>query len=277
MDQAQIHTQRQQQILVHRVPYYLYHEHGEASSLTAQLGRGRRLEDHEQVAFEDEQVCMIYDKNDFFTVFVQLLLAFFALASLWYKRLTEVPRRNFRTWFLDVSKQALGAGYAHVLNMIIAAIISQNVRGTSGDNLDGTVSYSLDDQCAWYGISYLVDVSLGLLLAIILLHWLHVAANHFNWSHLKDSGVYDGPSAYSHWFVQCLAWIIILTVVKLLCYFVIWLFSQPLAMLGSLLFAPLQGSIKFELLFVMILFPGCMNGTYRRGQIGKAPAVADSL
>lgn len=68
---------------------------------------------------EDEQrYCMIYDKTDFFTIFVQMLLAFFALCSLWLKRLNEVPRRTFWTWFMDVFKQGLGACYAHVCNMV---------------------------------------------------------------------------------------------------------------------------------------------------------------
>jgi hypothetical protein len=67
---------------------------------------------------EETQWCQVYDKNDFFTVLVQLLLAFLALASLYLKRLREVPRRTFRTWFLDVSKQGFGAFYAHVMNMV---------------------------------------------------------------------------------------------------------------------------------------------------------------
>ena len=67
---------------------------------------------------DDERVCKIYDSDDFFTVFVQMLLAFLALVSLWFKRQNEKPRRKFRTWFLDVFKQGLGACYAHVANMV---------------------------------------------------------------------------------------------------------------------------------------------------------------
>lgn len=62
--------------------------------------------------------CKVYDKNDFFTLLVQILLAIAALASLYIKRLRETPRRTFSTWFLDVSKQAVGAAYAHVMNMV---------------------------------------------------------------------------------------------------------------------------------------------------------------
>jgi hypothetical protein len=73
----------------------------------------------EEVYEEDAQrVCKVYDEDDFFTVLVQLLLAFLALFSLWFKRNSEHPKRTFRTWFLDVSKQGVGACYAHVLNMV---------------------------------------------------------------------------------------------------------------------------------------------------------------
>jgi hypothetical protein len=202
-------------------------------------------------------ICVIYDKNDFFTVLVQLLLAFMALCSLWYKRLTEIPRRKFHTWMLDVSKQGIGATYAHVLNMLVAATISQNIRGSSGSNN----IQSLDDQCAWYGMSYLIDTTVGLVLAIIMLHWLDILANQYQIHALKDSGIYSGPHAHTHWLAQVMAWLLILTIVKLILFVLIWIFSEPLAILGGILFAPLQGSIRFELLFVMILFPGCLNGT----------------
>lgn len=75
-------------------------------------------DDAAEVVEQVEKVCKVYDSEDFFTVFVQMLLAFFALMSLWFKRQNERPKRKFKTWFLDVSKQGLGACYAHVLNMV---------------------------------------------------------------------------------------------------------------------------------------------------------------
>jgi hypothetical protein len=72
------------------------------------------------MAYENEEVrvCKVYDRDDVFTLLVQIVLALFALGSLYFKRLQEVPRRTFQTWFLDVSKQGIGACYAHVLNMV---------------------------------------------------------------------------------------------------------------------------------------------------------------
>lgn len=199
-----------------------------------------------------ESVCKVYDKNDLFTVAVQIILALFAVASLYLKRMQEKPKRTLQTWFLDVGKQAAGACYAHVLNMMIASIISRNIRGDS----------ILEDQCAWYGLSYLIDTTLGLVLAVIGLRILDHFANERDWTHLKHSGVYSGPTAYYHWASQVVAWLLILTVTKWMIYVFMWVCSGPLAWIGNALFAPFQGYKHVELLFVMIFFPGVLNVIY---------------
>lgn len=201
---------------------------------------------------ETSQVCQIYSTEDSFTAFVQALLAAFALASLWVKRLQERPRRKFLTWFLDVSKQAFGACHAHVLNMIISAIIAGNVMG----------GQTLDDECAWYAINYVIDTTLGLVITIVFLDWLERLATYFNWTSLKNSGVYVGREGLIHWAFQMVAWLIILTLVKVIICVIMWLTSAPLAYIGAILFAPLQSNIRFELLFVMIFFPGVLNVIY---------------
>mmetsp|Transcript_25217 Transcript_25217/g.45393 ORF Transcript_25217/g.45393 Transcript_25217/m.45393 type:complete len:285 (-) Transcript_25217:128-982(-) len=199
-----------------------------------------------------DQVCQIYSKEDAFTSFVQAMLAAFALASLWIKRTQEKPQRKFLTWFLDVSKQAFGAFYAHILNMVISAVIAGNAK--SGQ--------MLDDECAWYAINYVIDTTLGLVITIVFLDWLERLANNFNWVALKNSGVYVGKEGIVHWFWQMTAWIVILTLVKVIICIFMWLFSSPLAYVGAILFAPLQSNIRFELLFVMIFFPGVLNIVY---------------
>ena len=210
------------------------------------------MADDDLYADADDKVCEIYSAEDAFTSFVQALLAAFALFSLWIKRMQEKPQRKFLTWFLDVSKQAFGACYAHVLNMVISAIIAGNVRG-------GQI---LDDECAWYAINYIIDTTLGLVITIVFLDWLEKLAHHFNWVALKNSGVYVGREGIFHWMWQMVAWISILTLVKIIICVFMWIFSAPLAYVGAILFAPLQSNIRFELLFVMIFFPGVLNVIY---------------
>lgn len=203
---------------------------------------------------ESHEVCQIYSTEDAFTSFVQAMLAAFALASLWIKRLQEKPKRKFLTWFLDVSKQAFGACYAHVLNMIISAIIAGAAQ--EGGN------HTLDDECAWYAINYVIDTTLGLVITIVFLDWLDRLSNHFNWVALKNSGVYIGREGLIHWMWQMIAWVVILTLVKIVICVFMWIFSTPLAYVGAILFKPLQSNIRFELLFVMIFFPGVLNIIY---------------
>jgi hypothetical protein len=135
---------------------------------------------------------------------------------------------------------------------VIAGIIINKIRGDA----------TLDDQCAWYGICYLVDTTLGLVLAIFLLKALDKVAHERDWASLKHSGVYEGVDGYLHWANQVMAWVVVLTIVKIIIYFFMILTSEMLAVAGAILFAPMQGNIKLELLFVMIVFPGFLNLIY---------------
>jgi hypothetical protein len=121
---------------------------------------------------------------------------------------------------------------------------------------------SLNDQCAWYGMLYIVDTTLGLLLAILGLKAIDWLANEYDWVSLKHSGVYIGVDGLLHWIHQALAWLFILTIAKIIIYFFMVWTSDILATVGSILFKPLQVNIRFELLFVMIVFPGILNVIY---------------
>lgn len=209
-------------------------------------------DDYSEYDPDTARICKIYDKEDDFTAFVQVLLAALALASLWIKRKFEKPRRNFKTWFYDVFKQGFGAAYGHVLNMIIAAVIADNVRGDT----------ELKDQCAWYAINFFIDTTLGLFFSVIFLNALSRLAEEHGWDTLKDGGIYVGPNAFKTWVHQLTSWVAILSVVKLLLCFIMWLFSPILALVGQIVFAPFQSNIRFELLFIMILLPAILNLFY---------------
>lgn len=120
----------------------------------------------------------------------------------------------------------------------------------------------MNDQCAWYGMCYLVDTTLGLVLAVWGLRLIDHFAHKHDWVSLKHSGVYEGVDGILHWTYQVLAWLLNLTVGKVIIYyFMVWT-SQPLAWVGGILFSPFQSSIRLELLFVMIFFPGFLNVIY---------------
>jgi hypothetical protein len=109
---------------------------------------------------------------------------------------------------------------------------------------------------------YLVDTTLGLILAIWGLKAIDWLANEYDWVSLKHSGVYEGVDGCLHWIHQAGAWMVILTVVKLVIFFFMLWTSEWLGVVGDALFSPLQSNIRFELLFVMIFFPGILNVIY---------------
>jgi len=134
----------------------------------------------------------------------------------------------------------------------IAAILSQALDGET----------ALQDECAWYGLSYLIDTTLGLVLAIMCLRIQDYFAGKYQWESLLNSGVYHGENACKHWTAQTLSWLLILTVVKIFIFYFMLIFKDVLAFFGAIMFAPLQINIRFELLFVMIFFPGFLNVIY---------------
>ena len=62
----------------------------------------------------------------FFATGVQAGLGLLAVASLVVKRYFEHPKRAWKVWALDVSKQAIGGLFAHCLNLIAAEFLSSS-------------------------------------------------------------------------------------------------------------------------------------------------------
>jgi hypothetical protein len=59
-----------------------------------------------------------------FGVMVQIMLGLLSFAVLFYKRFKEYPKRAWRIWFLDTSKQAVSQLLAHFLNVAISLELS---------------------------------------------------------------------------------------------------------------------------------------------------------
>lgn len=54
----------------------------------------------------------------------QIALGLLAIGTLWIKRIIESPQRPFEVWVFDALKQAAGASVAHLLNMLLALVMS---------------------------------------------------------------------------------------------------------------------------------------------------------
>jgi hypothetical protein len=93
------------------------------------------------------------------TYLVQLLLFFIALASLWYKRHVERPKRTLEIWAMDVGKQGIGAVVGHFTNILIAITLPPVTDQVWCPFQSMTNTFP--SKCVWYFINFVTDCTLG--------------------------------------------------------------------------------------------------------------------
>ena len=183
------------------------------------------------------------------TILIQFILAFICAATLVIKyRCESKPRRPCCVWFWDVSKQACGAAFMHLLNLILASILSG-----SSDSAD---------PCAWYFINITIDTFVGCFLQFFLLETVEkiaVRRGGDRWACLARSGYYGNPPKMSWWAGQLSVYCLLVGLNKCFIFIFVYFAREPLGNFGQWLFYPLHGFPTLELIIVMILAPGLMN------------------
>jgi len=177
--------------------------------------------------------------NNSFGIGVQAVLAFTAFCILILKRLREPAkeRRPVKIWFCDTSKQGIGTMLIHFANVALA-------------------SWSAKDPCTWYFINYVLDTTIGLVVIWFLLRVLHCVAVRKGWVKLR-MGDYGSPPHFRTWFFQCLAYIGVMCVEKvvILCLFQLSFWTT----VKKFILKPISAYPRFELIVVMLIVPFIMN------------------
>ena len=96
-----------------------------------------------------------------------MILGVGSFAILVVKRHVEKPRRPWKIWALDSSKQAISQAVAHWTNMLLAFLLSE---GEGSDNWD------------WYFINITVDVIFGVLIAYMIVYLLTLIGAYYELS-----------------------------------------------------------------------------------------------
>mmetsp|Transcript_13297 Transcript_13297/g.30299 ORF Transcript_13297/g.30299 Transcript_13297/m.30299 type:complete len:254 (-) Transcript_13297:3-764(-) len=183
-----------------------------------------------------------------FGVLVQCTLFGLSAGTLLLKWSLETPRRRFPIFLLDSSKQIVGAGVIHVLNLVAAVVFSAHEEATAGE-------------CAWYWVNIMIDTTFGVLLCYWLLKATEVLFGYESGHYGKgaQTGIkWEENPDYSKWAMQVMVWSLIVSTMKLVVVVVMTLghsFWEWLAILCT-------GWIKdrrARLVFVMIITPTCMN------------------
>jgi hypothetical protein len=128
---------------------------------------------------------------------VQMLLGFIALSSLYAKWHFERPRRPAKVWFMDAMKQGTSAAMIHVMNILYAiGLVDLSDTPSDEDQVRAAavavsaVSMGLERrsnrcvgfQCAFYFMNVVIDTTLGVYIAYLLLQMFTIVA--VRWLHL---------------------------------------------------------------------------------------------
>lgn len=176
---------------------------------------------------------------------VQALMGVLVILSLVYKRHREKPKRPWRIWLFDVSKQIVGQMFVHGVNVLVSDIVSHN---------------SDENACVFYFFNILVDTTLGVgLLYIILRVLTHLFVENL---HLKgfESGIYGTPPSIKFWGKQAALYVVALTTMKLLV-IALLAFFPGLFIIGAWLLSWTRtgDGDALQVIFTMGLFPILMN------------------
>lgn len=185
-----------------------------------------------------------YPSNCWFSSLGQVALALSCLLTLIIKRQTETPRRDWKIWFLDVTKQSLGLSVSHVSNILLSILIAINLADS--------------DECQWYLMAYLSDSLLCSAFNFTMLAVIDRLAHRYNIDAL-NFGNYGYPPRLNYWLAQVVVWVSIVTTGKMLVLALLFLLLEPIDALLQRVFVPFEGHPKLELLIVMIVIPMTLN------------------
>ncbi|KAH8094941.1 vacuolar membrane protein-domain-containing protein [Cristinia sonorae] len=194
---------------------------------------------------------------------VQGLMGVLVVLSLVYKRHRETPKRPWRIWFFDVSKQVIGQMFVHGVNVLISGVLAHVSAGNA---------------CVLYFLNILIDTTLGVAMIYFFIHlttWFFTEKCH--WSGF-ESGQYGTPPSISYWGRQTAVYVFSISSMKLLvvALFALW---PGIFTLGEWMLSFLGSSNAAQVIFTMGLFPICMNIVqfWLIDSIVKAGAEEESL
>ncbi|KAL6309836.1 vacuolar membrane protein-domain-containing protein [Sparassis latifolia] len=173
----------------------------------------------------------------------QGLMGVLVMSSLVYKRHREEPKRPWRIWLFDVSKQVIGQLFVHGVNVLISDVVAHVSSGNA---------------CVFYFLNILIDTTLGVGVIYFVLHFItYLLTEKCNFKGF-ESGQYGSPPSFIYWTRQAAVYLLALLTMKLL---VVALFAAwpGIFKVGEWLLTFLGPSDAVQVIFTMGLFPILMN------------------
>ena len=207
---------------------------------------------------EEEKVKETEDCNLFgaFGFLVQFILAAAAFMVLIVKRYLEKPRRPWKIWWFDVSKQIIGAGVIHLLNLGLSHLL--------------TSEKDEADECVWYFVTLFLDCTLGTMFNWLIMLFCNYVITKFKWKMLI-SGMYfeeyikNSKKKYrlipKMYFAQLGLWLVVTVLTKIFLLIFLAIFRSFFVLIGTYILKPFTNA-KLRIVMVMIIFPVILNGLY---------------
>ncbi|GAA5873525.1 hypothetical protein JCM3774_000039 [Rhodotorula dairenensis] len=143
-----------------------------------------------------------------FALAIQGVMGAAVLGSLVAKRMREQPRRKWKIWLADVSKQVIGQAFVHASNVAISDLIAM---------------HTSNNPCALYALNIITDTTLGVLILYWLLHFSTRLMRQYA-QPLYETGYYGSPFSLSLWGEQAAVYVACLTAMKIVVLVLFWLF-----------------------------------------------------
>lgn len=184
---------------------------------------------------------------DGYAVIIQFLVGIIAISTLLVKRNMEWPKRPLLIWFFDASKQGFASFSMHITNVIAATLSTRTISGNMSLTKD-------KDPCIWYFACLLVDATLLLLVMSLLLMGLSWFVDRMEIEELRH-GEYGDPPRRRIWALQLVVYALLLFSAKGFCLWILYRNSAIISSVAGFLLKPFMFHHRFELIFVMMIFP----------------------
>ena len=191
-----------------------------------------------------EQECQLL--GGAFANFMQFSLGAICVLILIYKRQTEVPRRDWLIWFLDVTKQALGSFIGHFANVFASIIIANSIVNA--------------DECLWYCLTHVVGSTFGTAIKLFFLYALEKIVQKYQIGiEYLNFGEYGDPPSMKIFYIQLAIWILFVVLSKAITLVLMAQILIPLDQAMSYAFQIFKNHPDLELVMVMIIIPTILN------------------
>lgn len=190
------------------------------------------------------------------SILIQSLLGLIAISSLVVKRRYEHPKRPWRIWFYDVSKQVFGSLGIHLLNLTVSLLKSKQLllsimEGGSdgGDEED-------HNQCDWYFLNLLMDTTIGVPILWFCLFVIYQVCESLEISDI-ESGNYGKPPKFSSYLKQLTIFFLSVVMMKSILYLLLYI--PIFIMYADWILSFSDDFPNLQIVLVMLVFPTLLN------------------